>query len=346
MDHRLLAAVLLVGSAPAPALKFDTLTIAPDTYVLFIRDCGTLPEDLRAGVSICPDHQTSFSGPDRKAGYAGDDATLRGLLRSRKYREAWLYSGGGNLDQGVRIGRTFREFGMTVRVPNTSRVLQALQRSGKPWPERAGPPPLIRCVSACTVAFMGGMFRYLDDGAAYEVHSGSAYTSMRPEVLTELRKDPRLLRAIANNEQQDAFYWAIRLLGLFQNTLLQTLPPDRRPGCSGRPALPQPWCEQDEALRQWVRQIRSDYSDAQFQADIERLRTEGPASLQDILMRIERESMRNVIAYLEERIQTLGPRAGPALRMVDVMYEVSIKETDILSRETMYRMGYLTKDLE
>lgn len=66
--------------------------------------------------------------------------------------EVWLSSPGGNLDQGEAMGRVLRRRGIMVRVP-------------------AGHA----CVSACTIAFLGGQLRVVDATAFYGIHMFSLY---------------------------------------------------------------------------------------------------------------------------------------------------------------------------
>ena len=236
------------------------------------------------------------------------------MLRSGAYAEVWLVSGGGNLQAGVEVGRTLRRYGATVRVPNG-----------------------LSCVSACTVAFMGGLFRYLDDGATFKVHSASAAQSglSRHDAALMARGD---FEALAARQQVVGRFLARQLMTHFQNTLLRTVRAPQRdendddfPDGAARSVPPLPYDAREAA------------------ADRARLAAEGAAAAQDIVMRIEREAMRWAIADLRRELAArpaeFGPRAEPALRMVEVMYDVSIMETASLTRETMVRMGYLTQEV-
>ena len=66
--------------------------------------------------------------------------------------EVWLSSPGGNLDQGEAMGRVLRKRGLMVRVPDGH-----------------------ACISACTIAFLGGQIRSVDPGAFYGIHMFSLY---------------------------------------------------------------------------------------------------------------------------------------------------------------------------
>lgn len=66
--------------------------------------------------------------------------------------EVWLSSPGGNLEQGEAMGRVLRRRGLMVRVPNGH-----------------------ACISACTIAFLGGPVRAVDPGAYYGIHMFSVF---------------------------------------------------------------------------------------------------------------------------------------------------------------------------
>jgi hypothetical protein len=317
------------------ALLFEAIRDRDGRAVLFIRDCGwgNLPQDVTSlGVSRCEEWQESFSGPGwykRQSGdryqYEGDAALLRRILQQRRFEEAWLFSGGGDLHSGVAIGQLLRAARLTVRVPSVERVQAAM-----PWPS---PDTHVRCVSSCTVAFMGGFFRFLDAGSTYEVHSAS-------RVLSEVdsaRKNLMLrgeMRRVASLACGSARYWAPKLFYYFQNTLLL---PTRNP----------PVAENESEYEQYSARGTAgvEYTATDESADLNRIRLEGVQALQDIYMRLERDCMKAIIADLRRQPAASRPRAGPALNMVETMYTVSIKETQSLSRETMLRMGFLTQEV-
>ena len=83
------------------------------------------------------------------------------LNRAGAVDEVWLVSPGGASDEGVKMGREIRARGLTTRIP-------------------AGQ----MCASACSVAFLGGLFRYVDPGAAYGIHMFS--TSFREDALQDV----------------------------------------------------------------------------------------------------------------------------------------------------------------
>jgi hypothetical protein len=317
----LVAALLLLFAAaePAGALKFESRQHEDGRRILLVRDCGLFEprsecEEWERAFRVAATYPRLTRGSYR---YPGDAAVLNAMVldarqRGRPYDEVWLYSGGGHLDAGIELGRVLRRHGMTVRVPRGA-----------------------RCVSSCTVAFMGGLFRFVDEGATYEVHAGSWVSQAlgsRNEALIA-RGD---FAQIAEFYRVDARKTACQLLTHFQNTLI--IPLNERPRA-----------EDDAAFDRCARSSppRAFYTEAQAALDRQRIGNEGLAAAQDILMRIEREAMAAAIADLEAMVRAnmLGPRAGPALRMVQAMYDVSIQETAVLTRETMLRMGYITQEV-
>ena len=83
-------------------------------------------------------------------GVIDDDVVARlqaALNEHQDIGEIWFRSPGGNARVGNQAGRIIRENGMITRIP-----------SG--W----------ACFSACNFMFMGGVVRYVDDGAQFMVH--------------------------------------------------------------------------------------------------------------------------------------------------------------------------------
>lgn len=90
------------------------------------------------------------------------DATASRRLESAIKRhspidEIWLRSPGGVAVQGPAIGRVIRSYGIPTRIP-----------SGW-W-----------CVSACTLAFLGGPIRVVEPGGVYAVHMFTMVNSGAP----------------------------------------------------------------------------------------------------------------------------------------------------------------------
>ena len=67
----------------------------------------------------------------------------------------WLNSPGGNLFAGMQLGRIIREHGASTHIINSGTLLPG------------------ECYSACALAFLGGVYRFNDNGARYGVHRAS-----------------------------------------------------------------------------------------------------------------------------------------------------------------------------
>ena len=64
----------------------------------------------------------------------------------------YLESPGGNLQAGLELGRVIRKHGFVTYVGNSDRE------------------EIVPCFSACTLAYLGGYFRFYDPNAAYGMH--------------------------------------------------------------------------------------------------------------------------------------------------------------------------------
>jgi len=136
-----------------------------DGKVLIVRDCG-FKEDQK-----CLPHEKQFSDEgnyeDLKLGvreyyYRGDDYYLRQKLQTGRYVMVALFSGGGHVTAGYKVGRVLKELQIDVTVP------------------RGSGQESLYCISACTFAFLGGFVRKVDEGATFEVHSASARGYLEP----------------------------------------------------------------------------------------------------------------------------------------------------------------------
>lgn len=79
----------------------------------------------------------------------GDANNLNSVLNSdRTISEIWLHSGGGDAAEGTKIGRVIRNHKLPTRIPSR-----------------------YQCISSCSIAFLGGIVRRIDNGAAYGVHT-------------------------------------------------------------------------------------------------------------------------------------------------------------------------------
>lgn len=102
-----------------------------------------------------PGWQIYLSGP------IDDDADRRFAAFMKRYRVpdrslVSLHSPGGNVRAGLALGREFRKHALATYVARDT-----------PDSLRSAPG---ECYSACSLAYLGGRFRYIDKGSAYGVH--------------------------------------------------------------------------------------------------------------------------------------------------------------------------------
>lgn len=286
-----LGALLAGGCWSACALQMVPLKLNNGAEVLVLQDCSDTRE------YTCQKYETQF--------FAGDSARLEQLLAQRGFQEVLLISGGGNLDEGVKVGEVLRRHRAAVRVP-----------SGE------------ACVSACTVAFLGGVIRTVDRDATYEVH---AYSGVRSKLDDADRArmvsyPDRELERLAVEQRSSARYWAERLFSYAQRMI------------GGAPNTPQIRA----ALALSDEQKSSYIEGGQLVRDVRLIRLEGAAAAHSAMMNIERSSMEDAIALLRARLPDLGTRATHALNILDTMFSSSIIRTAPLTQETLVRMGYVT----
>jgi len=141
----LLALVLAARTAPvlaqatAPATEREaalTVTVVPRSESGAFRDT-TL---------VYVDGQIDAGSPDRLS---------KALDRINGRTAIWLNSAGGNLFAGMQLGRIIRRHGASTNIIDARTLLPG------------------QCYSACSLAFLGGVYRFGDNGARYGVHSAS-----------------------------------------------------------------------------------------------------------------------------------------------------------------------------
>jgi len=82
----------------------------------------------------------------------------------------WLNSPGGNLFAGMQLGRVIRGHGASTHIIDSRTLLPG------------------ECYSACALAFLGGVHRFIDHGARYGVHRASL-PGVRPTGERDLGQD-------------------------------------------------------------------------------------------------------------------------------------------------------------
>ena len=101
----------------------------------------------------------------------GDSLKVERALREagNDGADVYIVSPGGNLTEGMKIGRAIRKAGANSRL-GTLRADSGRSFGGKPGVKRiAG-----GCYSACTLAFLGGVYRFGDKESQYGVHRFSS----------------------------------------------------------------------------------------------------------------------------------------------------------------------------
>lgn len=280
-----------VGLGTAHGLELVYGTVEGIGPVLLLRDCE--PSEKKS----CAKYETQVA--------AGDADRIERLLSSRPVAEVWLNSGGGNSDEGQKIGNVFRRNGVAVRV-----------RKGD------------LCASACTVAFLGGVIRTVDPGGRYLVHARSGYlNSVEEDLMRRTLADPAAsLAALFQKHRHDSRYFVANRLIYIQGML------------GGRP-------DQNAyaSLAKKGLESQSDYiGSAEFAADVARVRVEREAAVHTIAMKFERSSFDEALAVYGAALDALGPRAAAAHRMMDAMFSTAIVRTADLSQETLYKLGFVT----
>lgn len=91
-------------------------------------------------------------------GEGSAENVARGIRQSARYREVWLNSPGGLVDEGFDIGRELRRMKVTVRVPSH---------------------PDVVCASSCTNLSLGGVFRIVEEGARFYAHAMSSVMNIQ-----------------------------------------------------------------------------------------------------------------------------------------------------------------------
>lgn len=294
-------ALACIGLQTAHALKFKALQ---DGKVLLVYDCGSvgLQDETK---DTCKDYESSFYGPSDKSGYPGDSVVLERMLsRSNGFSQIWLVSGGGDLDEGVKVGELLRRYNSYVVVP-----------------------PKGHCVSACTVAFLGGRLRDVDPEASYEVHAYSSYSQAAAAQFKSLSEEDGefALEAHTKRIARGAPSWASRLHAYAQRMI------------GGRPdgaALARVMATAPDFYSQYVKT-------GGFRADLDRIRKEGPVSAQEILMRVERDAFGSQLDHIAAHVNELGPRASPAVDILRIMFASRITGTYALDQTTLREKGYI-----
>lgn len=118
--------------------------------------------------------------------YAGDSLKFgEELRRAGRVDEIWFHSPGGDVTEGLEIGRKIRTTQLATRVPSGA-----------------------QCASICAFAFLGGVLRYIEPEAEFIVHMFSAISDKNFVINVEERikqKGPKgAIEVILEIEQYSA----------------------------------------------------------------------------------------------------------------------------------------------
>lgn len=118
----------------------------------------------------------------------------------------YLNSSGGNLFAGMELGRIFRKLGASTSISKMGSDKNNSSRNGV-------------CYSACSLAYLGGLYRYANTEAIYGVHRisssmgptnqdldvGQIVSAAVSTYLIEMGIDARLFKLIANTSASDIY---------------------------------------------------------------------------------------------------------------------------------------------
>ncbi len=197
-------------------------------------------------------------------------------------------------------------------------------------------PQGYECVSSCTICVYGGFsVMSMRSARPYQVHSASAVSGhLGDKFKAALLKDPDL--HLRSGQLKNRSMLAIWRFVFWLTSKILYCYCNRRPS-SFRRTIEAFSTGQNRIHPIW--RIRMPTNPERLN-DVNKFKSEGISSAQNIAMRIERECMAQAIQDLEAILPSLGPRAKPALDMVRTMYMTSIMETSTLSRTELIKMGY------
>lgn len=296
-------------SAPAMALKFKE--VGEKNENLLIYDCGKLEDK-----ASCKPYEKHFSGPDSRpdSKYIGDAAALNQKLQRKSYSRIFLFSGGGNLNEGIKLGEVLRRYNQYVVVPKGA-----------------------SCVSACTVAFLGGVLREVQPGGSYEMHAYSSVLDLEKffqgnsslpsisKIVSSAEDSEAILMMWAKFNSSDSKHQANELL-IYVQTMI-----------GGTPGI----YEIERLVEEAPTYIDAYTKSGHLKMDQTRILAEGEGALQEVMMRIEREAFESQLQYLKSHVQTLGARADKAITILEIMFDSRIAGTFKLTPEILRERGYV-----
>ena len=249
------------------------------------------------------------------------DQDLRGIgnaIRLGSHDEVWLDSPGGSVGKGFELGRLLRLNGQFVRVASGRNVLKGRDRY---------------CVSSCTIAFLGGILRDVDEDADFRVHIYSAHSMLKDdegnklatlrfwEQFQEEKDRAGTLRSIAKQGNQRSFNSAKKIV-LYAYEMF-----------NGRSNV--------RALVNGIHAAEPYPSMRDLSVDLADISEDGLVAFQRILMEIERQAAQHLHDSLQRRLHGGDVRLKAAVRYLDRMLSSRIDGTARLSRQQLRQLGYI-----
>lgn len=241
-------------------------------------------------------------------------------IRSGNYQEVWLNSGGGSVDEGLKIGKALRRQKVVLRVIRH---------------------PGVFCVSSCTIITMGGYNRIIERDAEFIVHASSYFLDgvtsgaaaqfacgnlpleeCLPKQATALRDMGDEVQRITQKGIQETFaYFQTMLDGRPRRNLMASV------------ALPPVSVYSPDALQ--GRDIKEDLLLISSGAEV---------ALQEIFTQFELRTSRLLIerarAEVERNPEPYGLGALESVKLHEAMFMCRIQDLCLLQREQLFSIGY------
>ncbi len=269
-----------------------------------------------------------------------------------RYSQYWIESYGGDLSNGILLGLHLRAAGAHVVVKKQS-----------------------YCISACTVAFLGGLIREVEQGARFGVHAYSAALGAEDfaralDRAVKNERDQKLAKLIGSALQDDAYLRAHNeevLKLIYRDALADYFMPPWLLMYSihmlRHPPIPTYHRRVESHNSPFVRPLRfslgpaldavqETYRDANLAIDSEQVKAGGIAALHDIYMRVERDSMEISIAHFRRLLkegwfnqlsgfpQSANPYISRAIDAIEIMFSSRIDFTFDIRQTVLRENGY------
>ncbi len=240
----------------------------------------------------------------------------RGLRQVSRYREVWLNSPGGSVQEAFQIGLELKRLRATAVVPAMEDV---------------------HCVSACTILILGAYNRTIEPGATFLIHAKSAFSSVVKDsslgknmtwedAATVAAKKPDQLdiwtQQITDLERRSSAEYVVYLTRAIGGT-----PNEGLFGQLSQQPLPGPYAKDAPQPRKLA-------------VDVSLLATTGAQALQEILTQAELRAMDLMHGRMLVRQGELGRGASVALRIFKANLACRIQDVCRLEQHQLENLGY------